>query len=332
MKLVNIMTNDGGHIGKSTNTSTFPTNVTRSMQTELRYMYLAKQKLKDYSSELNLNWKDDPLDFCHWLIQQKSIRQWEKNTWRQYKAACIFFMKNNGPKECVELLENEDSEGCVKKRGEDRRGASLKKKKLPRDDLAKILKYLSKESKIKKWDRILALWLVSAVSTGLRPSEWEHATLSGTTLRVKNGKNSNGRSNGEYRHLKLDNIPVDHLKAIRTFVALIKKVDYTQAYEACRYRLRYVCRDIWPRRQSITSLYAARHQFKANASASGLLLNEIAALMGHASDETATIHYGKKVVGDEKASLPTPLEEEVSTVKTVAKQFTPKKEDAPIKV
>jgi hypothetical protein len=49
-------------------------------------------------------------------------------------------------------------------------------------------------------------------------------------------------------------------------------------------------------REKIT-LYSARHQFIADAKASGLTLYEIAALVGHASIRTASEHYGKKKVG-----------------------------------
>ncbi|MCF7971359.1 MAG: hypothetical protein K9L22_09380 [Methylococcaceae bacterium] len=44
-------------------------------------------------------------------------------------------------------------------------------------------------------------------------------------------------------------------------------------------------------------LYSARHQFVANAKQGGLSLEVIAALMGHASTETATQHYGRRVSG-----------------------------------
>ncbi|WP_157833755.1 site-specific integrase [Hydrogenovibrio kuenenii] len=45
------------------------------------------------------------------------------------------------------------------------------------------------------------------------------------------------------------------------------------------------------------TLYSGRHQFSANAKKSGIGLNELAALMGHRSNQTATQSYGRKLNG-----------------------------------
>lgn len=43
--------------------------------------------------------------------------------------------------------------------------------------------------------------------------------------------------------------------------------------------------------------YSARHQFVEDAKKAGVSLEELAAIMGHASIETATFHYGRKAAG-----------------------------------
>lgn len=299
--------------------------MTRTKETEARYLRLAKMLLKMYRDDTDENWKNDPMLFCHWFTKQKTKRKWERSTWRQYKAACIFFMRVRGPKECVEFLFSEGNEGCSKKQGENKRGAMLKQKRLPKEDLIKILSRLSPHQ---KWDRLLALWLTSAVLTGLRPSEWKDATLSGTILRVKNGKNTNGRANGDYRHLDLSSVPAENFRALKAFIILLSKQDYETTYQACRGRLRMVSKQIWPRRKSLPSLYSARHQFRADASANDYSLSEVAALLGHGSNETAMSHYGRKAVGNVDAQLPIPDKAEVLTVRDLGRTFPHSAKDA----
>jgi len=68
-------------------------------------------------------------------------------------------------------------------------------------------------------------------------------------------------------------------------------------YSHCRACLYEATRALWPKRKQHISLYSARHQFAANAKFNGLPLEHIAALMGHASIETATAHYGRRSAG-----------------------------------
>jgi len=75
---------------------------------------------------------------------------------------------------------------------------------------------------------------------------------------------------------------------------------------------------LWPKRTSHATLYSMRHQFSANAKASGFTREEIAALMGHAVDTTATQHYGKKTAGYEMITVrPDPAE--VARIRSVFK-------------
>lgn len=50
-------------------------------------------------------------------------------------------------------------------------------------------------------------------------------------------------------------------------------------------------------RKNRITLYSGRHQFSANAKKAGVPAIEIAAMMGHGSDETHVKSYGKRRVG-----------------------------------
>ena len=92
--------------------------------------------------------------------------------------------------------------------------------------------------------------------------------------------------------------------------------EYDYFYNGCAIALYKACRQCWPRRKRHITLYSTRHQFSANAKSSGFSRAEIAAMMGHAVDITATIHYGRKQAGNEKVGI-LPVEDEVSKIRSV---------------
>jgi integrase len=156
------------------------------------------------------------------------------------------------------------------------------------------------------WGRATAVWLAAATITGLRPSEWFNTRLvegfGGTrTLVIPNAKATNGRANGLSRSLDLTDLEsglVAIVKRQLKFVAGFSTLEaFHRAYRSCRKTLYTATRRLWPNREIFISLYSARHQFSADAKAEGLSHAEIAALMGHASDATAKLHYGQRRSG-----------------------------------
>jgi hypothetical protein len=77
-----------------------------------------------------------------------------------------------------------------------------------------------------------------------------------------------------------------------------------------------IVRKRWPNRDSHITLYSLRHQFSANAKASGFTRLEIAAMMGHAVDDTAVVHYGRKRSGFDLVRI-SPDPADVARVKAV---------------
>ncbi len=139
-------------------------------------------------------------------------------------------------------------------------------------------------------------------------------------MKIQNAKNTNGRSHGETRTLVLKNVKEEDLLAIRNHLNNIRMFlgmdEYDYFYNGCAIALYKACRQCWPRRKRHITLYSTRHQFSANAKSSGFSRQEVAAMMGHAVDITATIHYGRKQAGNEELSV-NPIEEDVFKVRSI---------------
>lgn len=265
-----------------------------------------------------------------WLVDRKP--ELARSTWRQYKSSVLFYLENHedvqASSEAIEYLKDVTSIGAMKS---STRTSSLKLKKITFEDWQKLDNFL----KIKnlKWHQQLRDWLRASILTGLRPVEWKNANFidheGKPALKIKNAKNTNGRSHGETRTLILDNISEEDIKTIKSHLTNIRTFsgmgEYEYFYKGCHFALYKACRECWPKRKKHITLYSTRHQFSANAKSSGFSKQEVAAMMGHAVDDTATIHYGRKTAGNEELSVK-PIEGEVSKVRSVEnKGFNPKK-------
>jgi hypothetical protein len=179
--------------------------------------------------------------------------------------------------------------------------------------------------------------LDSGELTGARFVEWPTAKFGPSTvpgyaweLTLVNGKNGNGRSHGEMRTLRWESLP-DHLVSQMTFWIAVAKTAAAQGrYETLRDTLealmRRVTKTLFPRRTKHPTLSSVRHaaaaRFKAayvanaNAKEAKLLgLAIVAALLGHASDATATTHYARPSRGDSRFPVPTPDPAEVARIR-----------------
>jgi hypothetical protein len=164
------------------------------------------------------------------------------------------------------------------------RGSAKKAKAFKWSELLRLLGELERAD-----ERLAAAWLRATYITGLRPSEWRHARLSGSVLIVRNGKASNGRANGEERSILVQ--LQSELKNIALLVYNLR-INYDEHYRHTRYVIAAVAARLWPVREKRPSLYTARHMFSAEAKKT-LSKADVAALMGHASDRTAGLHYAR---------------------------------------
>lgn len=260
---------------------------------------------------------------------------WIKNFWainlrartlRQYRASFIYFceVEVENSRLDLDILEKIKIILSSAKAGDNKklelRTSAKKQKHLRIKDLDFINQKL--KSSNSKWAIPTRIWLISGIITGLRPVEWRQAVYDSEEdkLIIKNAKNTNGRSHGEFRTIYLDHVPEKEkaliIKHSELSLAFSNSGDeaWESYYQGCSNLLKYTCDIIWPKREKHPTLYSARHQFSANLKASGCKPAEIAALMGHAVDDTAMTTYGKKINGT-RGIRPKVDQEELKKVK-----------------
>lgn len=278
-----------------------------------------------------------------WLIGRQPTLS--RSTWRQYRAALLFTwaeLQDGAPDlmSAQQLTAGIDALKAVTQTGARRQGQStsaLKAKKVAESDLAALLAILDTPPRTwqRTWARPTAVWVRASALTGLRPNEWFMAGLDSPsdggpqTLVVYNGKFGNLRANGKTRRLILDPAVLDP-EAIAVILEQLQFIDGVRAEHANATVQRMVAKTLrdanrlcfgarYDKRPHIT-LYSFRHQFTADAKASGFSRKEVAALLGHGSDETAGFHYAKRRQGTRRIGVrPDPYE--VTTVRERASQF-----------
>lgn len=173
---------------------------------------------------------------------------------------------------------------------------------LPQKDSEKLFKALRQSRSLNA--RIAGMWLQAGMMIGVRPGEWRqtrvlrsHAGLP-SLIEVINAKHTHGRAPGEVRQLEVTHFKQEERELLRDFLEICQqnnqsKETWDRFYSGCRRALQRANSALWPRRTARITLYSARHAFSSRAKKSRTRI-ETAALMGHRSDRTAAIHYGKK--------------------------------------
>ena len=286
----------------------------RTAETESRYSVKARQ-LRSQAAKLYGYPSPDAMPLAHivdYVIARKP--SYARNTWRQYKSALRCYLE-----QVIELrddkivteeaafamrrLDEQSSTECMK-RGT--RTSALKQKTFKKDDFDRVIAYLSSKVGKHRRARALTIWLQASRLTGLRPCEWESAEFvceeSVPILVVRNGKATNGRGNGVERTLLLDQLTNEELDVIQNMIEMVEgyrtEIPFSQLQKLLGDYMGRITRSCLGKRKRYPTLYSTRHQVSADAKASGMTKAEVAALLGHASDETAGIHYARKVSGE----------------------------------
>jgi hypothetical protein len=271
--------------------------------------------------------------FAEWVVTQKP--SWVATSWRQVKSSVLHYLRREHRARtdqqaafqlAIALLEAQTQQGTAKKTT---KTSSMKDKRLRDADHAKIRARLLESGS--KYAKRLIDFLHAARLTGLRPDEWPTATLdlgpdgSGpVVLIVVNSKNTQGRSHGLTRTLTWPTLDQANISALQECILWAFSADCDDRFEAdlkaMQRLLRDICRELWPRRKKKIAQYSCRHEFAAQAKRV-YSPAEVAALMGHMSDATATQHYGRMRGSKGKLSaefpLPTPHQDEVARVRAV---------------
>jgi integrase len=304
----------------------------RSFSTILRYEKIVS-RLRDQHSKLTND--QDHLDamIAKWISVEAESGKYKASTLRQYKAAMVYILeKENLDEHTLKILKEVKVPNRVKGTIPPSRTSAKKLKHISEDDVRLFLDEWLPASKSKR-AMLLRSWFKASLITGLRPSEWEHARLSPNSeeLIVRNGKATNGRAHGPERTHRLINLRPEDREYIIYLVRYLTKYfscggDFKKLLKSLSNTLYLESRKCWPKRKRHISLYTARHQFSANMKANGLGNREIAALMGHGSARTATIHYAKRHKGKKLEAYVMPREEEVARVKDDFVRYIPVKD------
>ena len=283
------------------------TTPTQSDKTKADYVSRYHSLARRFQKEKG--WDEiDPNEVAATLIDRKG--EFAQRTWRVYKAAVIHFIENHAGSSyylAADTLRNESSKGL--KRWSDRTSGP-KAKKVPLEILNGIRAALRARAKRghRHADGLMQV-LEATLITGLRPNEWCTATVvpdgERTLLRVRNSKFSNGRGNGEFRELILNELDAEQMASIRQAIAYCSVNDADDPDDAIQRLVRSlkdemitVMHMVDPIHQrkggSSVTLYSFRHQFIADAKNTFDDPVIVAALVGHSSTKTAFQHYGRR--------------------------------------
>ena len=287
--------------------------------TSAQYLKLANRLIKEYEFTCNINsWRENPEKCADWFKEHVTSSKLCRATARLYRNSLAHFFEQHNMANLGANIRSVDISNTPS-RGE--HTSSRKAKSLSQDDIKALSEYLSNSGS--QNDIFLLHFLWAARVSGLRPSEWQHAVFENRILTVKNGKFSQDRANGEYRHLYFTDADHDDAAGIiAAFMELLqerlKNVPFPTLYDRCRTRLYKVASRLFPRRKLKPSLYSARHQFSADIKRN-LPHEVVAALMGHASALSAGYHYAHSSKGEDHLSPPIADPREVETVRNVEK-------------
>lgn len=252
-------------------------------------------------------------------------------SWRQYRAALLFVLgeeqfatKDTHIADELEAtivrLREEVQTGCLKRT---RRTSGQKRKAFPAQDFETILRYLESQIGVQRHANTLRIWLLASRLVGVRPSEWRTGGLievdGELVFRVRNAKTTHGRGNGTDRMLRLTGASPQDVEHIDDMLYMLVEFEKEPGYCFERHLRQLgdymltVTRKCLGKRASYPTLYSLRHQFAADAKNS-YTQAEVAALMGHGVDVTATIHYGRRASGQGTVKV-APLPAQVATVR-----------------
>lgn len=292
---------------------------TRSIETETSYLNTYRQLQNRCANENGYSTKQadniTPDVLLIWLLGRAN--EFSMSTWRQYKAAVIFTIQKNYPN-YPEVIEKLKLQISMTQSVRSNRTSGKKLKCVPPKFWIDFKETLMRRSSKHRYAASLLDILKATLLTGLRPNEWfrsvitTHKETGALTLKVENSKNSNGRANGKFRELFINELAVEDRQLIKrvinyckaqgqdmkTSLTALQNEFFNARKEHCEKNMLINC---------YVAMYYFRHQFLANAKKANMGGTCIAALVGHNSVHTATKHYGKRHSGNLAPSVtPTP--------------------------
>ena len=174
-------------------------------------------------------------------------------------------------------------------------------KSIKNADLRHLINYFrAQETPLDIW---IAGYLQVASRTGWRPGEVVEMRLEGNMLRAPAEKNTNERGLRDICEIALDQYPPHLILKLGRWIADTEHWadecgGRSKLRDRVRARVARACKELKIKR---ISLYTLRHLAIACMKASGLSREEIAVIINHASDRTASEKYGKARTGIRRA-------------------------------
>ena len=236
-----------------------------------------------------------PYEFAEWLKTLVSSNTWSKRTFEQYRAALIwYYAENRIPPGITEIKKI----SSVHLNRHSKKTSGIKLKKLPESMLNLLFSRLLKERG--KNDEIIALWIKAALYSGLLSREWEQATWDDkkNTLLVFNAQTYQYYKIIGYRNIIYDrNHHKDEISAIKSFIEKLNEFKSSQKFVyknlliACRKRLSFISRQLFPKRKEHITLDTPRYLFIKNMKSAGLTKTQISLLLGNTLEKNVFCYY-----------------------------------------
>lgn len=246
------------------------------------------------------------LDLAAEWCMDHHLPAWSQGTWRMHRCGYRMLLQKLAstgrlPSARVsEIVQKMESVSGLKKNERVKKSSSRRKKVVLPEHIEQIEVLVTEKQS--KWGAALVIWLKAATIAGLRPNEWQTATIEmrddRTILRSENFKHNESRSYSTHREIDLTDLPPEQILCVRQQLSIVhgmvEKKLMEEYYSGCASLLYWCNKKLWPKRKANVQLYTGRHQFSANAKADPLVTDkERAALMGHKTTQTSTERYGR---------------------------------------
>ncbi|MDA9491891.1 hypothetical protein [Bradyrhizobium sp. CCBAU 11361] len=310
---------------------------TRNEKTEKAYSTRAKQVAVAASKKAGR--RLSPTELAQSLVARRP--ELAASSFRQNRAAITFMLNEvalNQPALAPETLAAiailRDAESVERSDDGAPRTSAQKQKRLD-DDLHRIC-HAALATTSPNAGTLVDLLTVGSL-TGARLAEWPTAKFGPSEdpdftwqLTLTNGKQGNGRAHGETRTLRWEWLPDELAAQTKAWIFAAREAAANGCYETLISTLeslmRRVTKLLFPRRLRRPTLSSARHaataRWKMNYVVPARSMEDkelglaiVAALLGHASDETATRHYARPREADGRFPVPTPDPTEVARVR-----------------
>lgn len=269
----------------------------------------------------------DDLEAFFAFLEEEINHRYRRSTIIAIKVAVRRILKLNGVED--ELPEFIPVEGRGSLRGKRRKTVPDKLADAMRREVFYNAAYADRA-------RLAVMMMYSSIYFGLRPSEWFCAAFTHDdpeVLVIRNAKFDplRGKSFGVNRRIVVREDMPDHiLDGARWVIDEVQRQGLSAEHpsEVSRKVMESMAKSVGRVYDAVIekgvtirskngyrcTLYSGRHQFEANAKKSGLSKVEVAALMGHASVETAGENYGKSIHGSKSGIYVSPHEDDVMAV------------------